>query len=139
MGRPCGLPADEVFVLPHMTAPLEPSELLLAVVEPTRLRILNCLAAAPLFVSDLQAILSLPQPTVSRHLRVLKDAGIVRDTPIGPFVVYRLRAGTDPGGRLLRTLLDSLPHEEAYRRERGEASNRSRQHASTRTKETAVP
>lgn len=122
-----------------MATPLEPSELLLAVVEPTRLRILNCLAAAPLFVSDLQAILALPQPTVSRHLRLLKDAGIVRDTPIGPFVVYRLRAGTDPAGRLLRTILDALPHGEAYRRERGEAANRSRQHASTRTRETALP
>ena len=33
------------------------ADLLLAVAEPTRLRIVNCLAAAPLFVSDLQAVL----------------------------------------------------------------------------------
>ena len=45
-----------------------------AIAEPTRLRILNCVAAAPLFVSDLVAILGLPQPTVSRHLRVLRAA-----------------------------------------------------------------
>ena len=51
------------------------TELLLTVAEPTRLRILNCLAAAPLFVSDLQAVLGLPQPTVSRHLQVLRRAG----------------------------------------------------------------
>ena len=49
-----------------------PTELLQAVSEPTRLRILNCLAAAPLFVSDLQEVLDLPQSTVSRPLQVLR-------------------------------------------------------------------
>ena len=67
--------------------------LLLTIAEPTRLRILNCLAAAPLFVSDLQALLDLPQPTVSRHLQVLRKADVVRDTPIAQFVLYRLRRG----------------------------------------------
>ena len=46
---------------------LSSTDLLLTVAEPTRLRILNCLAAAPLFVSDLQLVLGLPQPTVSRR------------------------------------------------------------------------
>ena len=54
-------------------------DLLLTVAEPTRLRILNCLAAAPLFVSDLQDLLALPQSTVSRHLTVLRKAELVRD------------------------------------------------------------
>ena len=52
------------------------TNLLLTIAEPTRLRILNCLAAAPLFVSDLQEVLELPQPTVSRHLKVLRSADI---------------------------------------------------------------
>ena len=72
------------------TAPSS-TELLLTVAEPTRLRILNCLAAAPLFVSDLQVVLGLPQPTVSRHLQVLRRVELVRDTPIAQFVLYRLR------------------------------------------------
>jgi DNA-binding transcriptional ArsR family regulator len=55
------------------------------------LRILNCLAAAPLFVADLQEVLALPQPTVSRHLQILRKADLVRDTPIAPYVLYRLK------------------------------------------------
>ena len=70
---------------------LSATDTLLTVAEPTRLRILNCLAAAPLFVSDLQAVLDLPQPTVSRHLQVLRKAELVRDTPVAQFVLYRLR------------------------------------------------
>jgi len=57
-----------------------PTSALLAVLaEPTRLRILSCVVAAPLFVSDLMAILGLPQPTVSRPLRVLREQGLVID------------------------------------------------------------
>jgi DNA-binding transcriptional ArsR family regulator len=64
-----------------MTPVPSPADVLQIVAEPTRLRILNCLAAAPLFVSDLQQLLDLPQPTVSRHLQVLRRAELVRDTP----------------------------------------------------------
>ena len=85
----------------------------LTVAEPTRLRILNCLAAAPLFVSDLQAVLDLPQPTVSRHLQVLRKAEVVRDTPIAQFVLYRLRRDTGAHGRLLSAILDALVHDDA--------------------------
>ena len=87
------------------------TDFLLAVAEPTRLRIVNCLAAAPLFVSDLQAILELPQPTVSRHLTVLRHAGIVRDTPVGQFVLYRLHRNARYE-RLLNAVLDGLAHED---------------------------
>jgi DNA-binding transcriptional ArsR family regulator len=112
------------------------TDLLLAVAEPTRLRILNCLAAAPLFVSDLQAILDLPQPTVSRHLQVLRRAELVRDTPIAQFVLYRLRR--DPGiqGRLLSAILDAVVHDDAgMRGERHRAADRSRSHTRSRVSE----
>jgi len=107
--------------------------LLETVAEPTRLRILNCLAAAPLFVSDLQAVLDVPQPTVSRHLRVLRDAGLVRDTPIGVFVLYRLRRPAEPLGRVLGSVLDAVLTDGPLRGERGAALARSRQHARART------
>ncbi|MEO8201238.1 MAG: metalloregulator ArsR/SmtB family transcription factor [Gemmatimonadota bacterium] len=106
--------------------------LLMTVAEPTRLRILNCLAAAPLFVSDLQAVLELPQPTVSRHLKVLRSADIVRDTPIAQFVLYRLRRGSDPRGRLLSAILEGITHDEVMRGERHRASDRSRSHTRLR-------
>ena len=114
-------------------SPLSPPELLLVLAEPTRLRIVNCLAAAPLFVSDLQGILDLPQPTVSRHLTVLKKARIVRDTPIAQFVLYRLRAEGGPLGRLLQAVLDALGHDESMRLERHQALDRSRAHGRGRT------
>jgi DNA-binding transcriptional ArsR family regulator len=117
-----------------MTATSSPSaaSLLLTVAEPTRLRILNCLAVAPLFVSDLQAILELPQPTISRHLQVLRRAELVRDTPIAQFVLYRLRQESGLTGRMLRSILDALRNDVTLREERERAVHRSRSHTRTR-------
>jgi ArsR family transcriptional regulator len=115
-----------------MGTPLTTLGLLEALAEPTRLRIVNCLAAAPLFVSDLQALLDVPQPTVSRHLRVLRDAGLVRDTPIAQFVLYRLRRPAEPLGRVLATVLDGAAQEAALREERSGALERSRQQTRAR-------
>jgi ArsR family transcriptional regulator len=112
---------------------LSPIELLLTLAEPTRLRIVNCLAAAPLFVSDLQAILDLPQPTVSRHLTVLKKTRLVRDTPIAQFVLYRLRPEGGPTGRLIQAVLDALGHDESMRLERHQALDKARSHGRGRT------
>ena len=109
------------------------TDLLLTVAEATRLRILNALAAAPLFVSDLQAILNLPQPTVSRHLRVLRELDVVRDTPIGPYVLYRMRGPTSPRGRMLRQVLEAIGGDEIMRVERHQAQRRSRAHFRDRT------
>ena len=112
------------------------ADLLLTVAEPTRLRILNCLAAAPLFVSDLQAVLDLPQPTVSRHLQVLRRADLVRDTPIAQFVLYRLRRDGGSHGRMVRAILDAVLHDDdALRSERSRAADRSRSHTRTRVLE----
>jgi len=116
-----------------MTTPPSTTELLVALAEPTRLRILNCLAAAPLFVSDLQAILEVPQPTVSRHLKVLKEANLVRDTPIAQFVLYRLRRETGAQARLVASTLDALGQEESMRAERHQAADRSRANPRVRT------
>ena len=116
-----------------MSALPSATETLLTVAEPTRLRILNCLAAAPLFVSDLQAVLDLPQPTVSRHLQVLRRADLVRDTPVAQFVLYRLRR--DPGvlGRLLSAILEAVVQDDAaMRTERDRAAERSRSHTRSR-------
>jgi ArsR family transcriptional regulator len=114
------------------------ASLLVTVAEPTRLRILNCLAAAPLFVSDLQAVLDLPQPTVSRHLQVLRRADLVRDTPIAQFVLYRLRRDPGTQGRLLSTILDAVVHDDAgMRAERDRAADRSRSQVKSRIQEPA--
>jgi DNA-binding transcriptional ArsR family regulator len=115
------------------------AELLLTVAEPTRLRILNCLAAAPLFVSDLQAVLDLPQPTVSRHLQVLRRADLVRDTPIAQFVLYRLRRETGASGRILSAVLDAVRNDVVMRAERDRAVDRSRSHTRSRVQPPPEP
>ena len=118
------------------TSATSATDLLLTVAEPTRLRILNCLAAAPLFVSDLQAVLDLPQPTVSRHLQVLRRVDVVRDTPIAQFVLYRLRRDLGTHGRLLTAILDAVVREDpVMRAERDRAAERSRSHTNLRVEE----
>jgi len=74
-----------------------------AVGESTRLRILALLAQAELTVKDLTAILAQSQPRISRHLKLLADAGLVDRYPEGAWVFYRLR-DDGPGGRLVRDL-----------------------------------
>ncbi|MGH7528145.1 MAG: ArsR/SmtB family transcription factor, partial [Gemmatimonadales bacterium] len=112
------------------------TELLLTVAEPTRLRFLKCLAAAPLFVSDLHAVLALPQPTVSRHLQVLRRADLVRDTPIAQFVLYRLRRDAGIQGRILGAILDAVVRDDAtMRAERDRAADRSRSHTRWRVQQ----
>jgi ArsR family transcriptional regulator, arsenate/arsenite/antimonite-responsive transcriptional repressor len=102
------------------------ADLLHTVADPTRLRILNCLAAAPLFASDIEAILDLPEPTVSRHLLVLRRTGLVRETPIEEFVLYRLCRTAGPAGRLLSAVLETARNDEELSVERGRAADRSR-------------
>lgn len=70
--------------------------------ERTRLRILALLAQAELTVKDLTAILGQSQPRISRHLKLLTEAGLVDRHPEGAWVFYRLT--DDPMRRIGREL-----------------------------------
>jgi ArsR family transcriptional regulator len=61
----------------------------------TRLRMINLLNEGELCGCDLQFVLGLSQPNVSRHLTYLKRAGFVRDTRVGYRVFYRLTGVDD--------------------------------------------
>jgi ArsR family transcriptional regulator len=62
-----------------------------ALADPARVAIVNRLAAADeVCVCDLNAALELSQPTVSHHLRVLREAGLVESTRRGTWAFYRL-------------------------------------------------
>jgi len=80
-------------------APLTPREaerlaaLLKAVAEPTRLRLLSLVAAhegQEACVCDLTEPVGLSQPTVSHHLKVLVDAGLLEREKRGVWAYYRL-------------------------------------------------
>jgi DNA-binding transcriptional ArsR family regulator len=72
--------------------------------DPTRRAIFERVAAHPSAVGDLARGLPVSRPAVSQHLRVLKEAGLVSETPAGTRRIYRL----DPRGiAAMRDWLDA--------------------------------
>lgn len=66
-------------------------QLLAALADPTRMEILRELASAPeVCACDFTSCCDVSQPTVSHHLRVLRDAGAVSSERRGNWVFYRL-------------------------------------------------
>jgi DNA-binding transcriptional ArsR family regulator len=61
------------------------------IAEPSRRAILTLLAGAERSVGEIEAQLSLPQPSVSKHLRVLRDAGFVQSRVDAQRRLYRIR------------------------------------------------
>ncbi|WP_281300525.1 MULTISPECIES: metalloregulator ArsR/SmtB family transcription factor [unclassified Iodidimonas] len=79
--------------------------------EPTRLRILGLLGHGELTVTELTQILRQSQPRVSRHLRLLSEAGLLDRFREGAWVFYRIVEGGTQG-HLARTIVDLLPDED---------------------------
>jgi DNA-binding transcriptional ArsR family regulator len=88
---------------------------LVALAEPTRRRVLEGLRAGPRSVGELTDGVPVSQSAVSQHLRVLREAGLVRERREGTRRVYRV----DPDGLgALRFYLDQFWDDalEAFRR-----------------------
>jgi DNA-binding transcriptional ArsR family regulator len=91
-------------------------DLLTVLAEPTRRRILDLLLESPRSVGDLVGELDASQPTTSKHLRVLREAGLVHVHPDAQRRVYALRphrlaeldAWLAPYRRLWEGRLDAL-------------------------------
>ena len=81
---------------------------------PSRLRLLSLCAQGELAVGELVDILGQSQPRVSRHLRLLCDAGLLDRFQEGAWVFYRL-AHRGPGGALARHVLALIPADEPRR------------------------
>src|SRR5437867_8167755 len=76
-----------------------------ALSDPTRRQVLERLVHKPLSVGELADGLPVSRPAVSQHLKVLKDAGLVRDEANGTRRVYRV----DPRGiEAMKSYLDRL-------------------------------
>ena len=58
--------------------------------DPTRREIFERLSRTPLAVGELAGELPISRPAVSQHLKVLKDAGLVFDRPVGTRRVYQV-------------------------------------------------
>jgi len=64
---------------------------LIALAEPNRLQIVELLRDGPLSVGEIAESLGLKQPQVSKHLRILSEAGLVEVQPIANKRIYKLR------------------------------------------------
>jgi DNA-binding transcriptional ArsR family regulator len=62
------------------------------IAEPNRRAILSLLASSQRSVGEIEQRLRMPQPTVSKHLRVLREAGFVESTVDAQRRLYRLKA-----------------------------------------------
>lgn len=102
-----------------------------AAAEPTRLRLLALCARGELTVSELMQILGQSQPRVSRHLKLLCDAGLLDRFREGTWAFFRL-AERGAAADLARTLVESIPSDDpmlALDLERLEAIKRMRAEA----------
>ena len=79
-----------------------------AVAEPTRLRLVALCAQGELTVSELVRILGQSQPRISRHLKLLTEAGLLTRHREGSWAFYRL-ADNGPGAEVARHLNALLP------------------------------
>ena len=76
-----------------------------ALSDPTRRAIFARITEQPMAVGELAATLPVSRPAVSQHLKVLKDAGLVLDRPVGTRRIYQSRP---EGLRELRAELEGF-------------------------------
>lgn len=96
-----------------------------ALADPTRRTILEALREGPLPVGEIARELPVSRPAVSQHLRVLREAGLVSETPEGTKRIYR----AEPEGlEELRHYLEEMWGDvlESFRRSAASSARRSR-------------
>ena len=98
---------EDLIVTPARNAPAvsDLETLFSGFADPTRLRILNLLAAGELCVCDLVELLDLPQSLVSRHLAYLRRTGLVEVTRESKYAHYRL---AEPAHAVHRNLVNCV-------------------------------
>jgi DNA-binding transcriptional ArsR family regulator len=97
-----------------------------AVAEPRRRDILNYLATQERTVGNIVVTLGMEQPSVSKHLRVLRDVGLVRVRRNGRHVFYRTNADAiRPLHEWTKTFERQWQHQLSRVKERAEAKQKS--------------
>ena len=79
-----------------------------ALSDPNRVAVVKMLQQRHMCVCEIQAALGIAQPTVSKHLRVLEDAGLVVSRKDGVWVNYHLSDGSN--SPYVATVLGNLRH-----------------------------
>ncbi|MDG4809977.1 metalloregulator ArsR/SmtB family transcription factor [Micromonospora sp. WMMD1120] len=113
-------------------------EVAVAVADPVRRHILTLLRDEPLTAGEIARRFTISRPAISRHLRVLRESGLVRDEVVGRQRIYRLDpaplaplvgwltglAGTDRWARHLDALETEIYRTRRERRDRAPAAHR---------------
>jgi DNA-binding transcriptional ArsR family regulator len=102
-------------MMPLMARAATTTDAFNAVAEPRRRQIMDVLADGERRVNDLVALLDLSQPQVSKHLKVLREVGLVRVREEGRERIYRL------DGRSLKEIHDWVKNYERMWSERFDA------------------
>lgn len=92
-----------------------------AAADPTRVRILKMLEGGEMCVCQIFAVLSLSQSTVSRHLFLLRAAGLIRDRKEKKWIHYSLegKPQTPYAARILRSLREWMEDDPVILADRG--------------------
>lgn len=82
-----------------------------AIGEETRLRIIRLLlkAKVPLCVCEIMDCINESQTNVSKHLKILKYCGLVKEKKEGKFVMYHISEKRDEFLKILFKIIDSIP------------------------------
>lgn len=89
-----------------------------ALSDPNRVKILKMLGRKELCVCEIRAVLGLAQPTVSRHLKVLEAAGLVKSSKNGLWVNSRLaeKQKSPYAAAMLKHMAQCLSHDKAVQK-----------------------
>jgi len=79
-----------------------------ALSDPSRVKIVKLLQVRDLCVCEIRELLGLAQPTVSKHLKILEEAGLLERAKAGQWVNYHLAGGAD--STHAKAMLDHLRH-----------------------------
>ncbi len=85
-----------------------------ALADKTRLKLLALLSLRPCCVCELAEVIGFSQPTISRHLKLLADAGLVSYEKRGSFQIYRLAPEDADAEALLSVTLSLLERDPAF-------------------------
>jgi ArsR family transcriptional regulator len=95
-----------------------------ALADPNRMLIMKMLAAREMCVCELTAVLGLSQPTVSKHLKVLENAGLAVRRKNGPWTDYRVPEDLPgPAAAILDAVLASMEGDAGVREVLTRAAN----------------
>lgn len=108
----------------HYHPLMDLAEILKALADPNRLRVLNLLGDRTLCVCDLEEVLGLNQSNLSRHLAKLKHAGLVASRKQGLFMHYTRRPVAAPYGAVIEDLYAAMAADPAWENDRRELDKR---------------